>query len=304
MPDPPPSSSETQGQQILPPMMQGIQPPTGLILSARNKAVSWKVYKQQWENYSIVAQLERQTEGHRVASFLYSIGPDAVKIYNSFDLSEANRRKLSEIIKEFDKFAIGETNETYERYVFDSRDQKEGDSIDTYVGELRTLAQSCNFCTCLHDTLIRDRIVLGLRDGGTRKRLLRQGKVTLQKCIEMVKSDEVSNTHLKNMDQTTPEPQDAHKVKTTKIKKSERKNPKQTSRDNPNRKHNDEKMSTSGKPCDFCGRKHRKGRANCAAWGRVCGTCGKKNHFASQCKAKEKAAARKNSFIGCPQSQR
>ena len=47
-------------------------------------------------------------------------------------------------------------------------------------------------------------------------------------------------------------------------------------------------MSTSNKPCDFCGRKHRRGRANCAAWGRVCGACGKKNHFASQCKAKEK----------------
>ena len=52
----------------------------------------------------------------------------------------------------------------YERSVFNSCDQKEGESIDTYVGELRTLAQSCNFCTCLHDTLIRDRIVLGLRD--------------------------------------------------------------------------------------------------------------------------------------------
>ena len=88
-----------------------------------------------------------------MALFLYSVGPDAVKIYNSFDLSDENRRKLSEIIKEFDKFAIGETNETYERYVFNSRDQKEGESIDDYVGELRTLAQTCNFCTCLHDTL-------------------------------------------------------------------------------------------------------------------------------------------------------
>ena len=48
-------------------------------------------------------------------------------------------------------------------------------------------------------------------------------------------------------------------------------------------------MSTSGKPCDFCGRKHRRGRANCAAWGCVCGACGKKNHFASHWKAKEKA---------------
>jgi len=75
--------------------------------------------------------------------------------------------------------------------VFNSRDQKEGEAIDAYVGQLRTLAQSCNFCTCLNDTLIRDRIVLGIRDGGTRKRLLRQGKLTLQKCIEIAKSDEV-----------------------------------------------------------------------------------------------------------------
>ena len=81
---------------------------------------------------------------------------------------------------------------------------------------------------CLNDTLIRDRIILGLRDRGTRKRLLRQGKLTVQKCIEIAKSDEVSNTQIKNMDQTTPEPQDVHKVKTTKPKKSERKNPKQT----------------------------------------------------------------------------
>ena len=135
-------------------MMQGIQPPTGLNLSVKHKAANWKVYKQQWENYSIVAQLEKQTEEYRVALFLYSIGPDAIKIYNSLDLSEANRRKLSEIIKEFGKYAIGETNKTYERYVFNSRDQKEGESMDAHVGELRTLTQSCNFCTCLHDTFL------------------------------------------------------------------------------------------------------------------------------------------------------
>ena len=35
----------------------------------------------------------------------------------------------------------------------------------------------------------------------------------MQKCIEIAKSDEVSNTQLKNMDQTTQEPEDVHKVK-------------------------------------------------------------------------------------------
>ena len=89
--DPPTATGEQNGGQIQPPIIQGIQPPTGLNLAAKNKAVNWKVYKQQWENYSIVAQLDKQTEEYRVALFLYSIGPEAVKIYNSFDLSEANR---------------------------------------------------------------------------------------------------------------------------------------------------------------------------------------------------------------------
>ena len=36
----------------------------------------------------------------------------------------------------------------------------------------------------------------------------------MQKCIEIAKSNEVSNTQLKkNMDQTTQEPEDVHKVK-------------------------------------------------------------------------------------------
>jgi len=47
-------------------------------------------------------------------------------------------------------------------------------------------------------------------------------------------------------------------------------------------------MTMTDKPCVFCGRKYCKGKSKCAAWGRMCRVCGKKNHFASQCKAKEK----------------
>ena len=53
----------------------------------------------------------------------------------------------------------------------------------------------------------------------------------MQKCIEIAKSNEVSNTQLKkNMDQTTQEPEDVHKVKMERPKKPERKYPKQTSK--------------------------------------------------------------------------
>ena len=124
--DPPVPSGEQHGEQIVAPslpVLQGIQKPTGFDLSAKTKVVNWKIDKQQWENYSTVVQLEKQPEEYRVVLFFYSFGPKAVQIYR-FDLSEANWQKLSKILKEFDNFAIGETNETYERYNFNSCDQK------------------------------------------------------------------------------------------------------------------------------------------------------------------------------------
>jgi len=60
--DLPTASGEQNGEQIQPPIIQGIQLPTGLNLAAKDKAVNWKVYKQQWANYSIAAQLAKQTK--------------------------------------------------------------------------------------------------------------------------------------------------------------------------------------------------------------------------------------------------
>ena len=69
--------------------------------------------------------------------------------------------------------------------LFNKREQQEGESIDQYVTELRRiLAQSCLFCNCLHDSLIRDRIVLGIKDSGARMRLLQQQQLTLQRHLQ------------------------------------------------------------------------------------------------------------------------
>ena len=71
-----------------------------------------------------------------------------------------------------EKTFIGELNETYERYMFNLRKQQSSESIDDYVTDLRNLAKSCKFCDCLGESLLRDRIVMGVRDLETRKKLL------------------------------------------------------------------------------------------------------------------------------------
>ena len=58
--------------------------------------------------------------------------------------------------------------------------------------EIRNLAKSCNFCDCLSDSLIRDRIVMGVYDAGTRKHLL-------QAATHICRSDEAATAQMKSI---------------------------------------------------------------------------------------------------------
>ena len=117
------------------------------------------------------------------------------------------RKTLSKIVEKFDEFAIGEVNETYER------NQGQDESIDAYVACLRSLAQTCGFCECLADSLLRDRIVLGVKNNNLRKRLLQERKLDLKKCIDICRSSEAASSQLKNIsDGTNDNTHDVNRV--------------------------------------------------------------------------------------------
>lgn len=70
----------------------------------------------------------------KTAMFLSVIGEDAMEIFDGMDFTpETNRQVFSKVIKKFEEFCIGETNETYERFIFNRRSQEENKSIDQYV---------------------------------------------------------------------------------------------------------------------------------------------------------------------------
>lgn len=93
------------------------------------------------------------------------------------------------MIETFENFCTGKTNETYVRYCFNKRDQEQGENIDTYVSHLRTLVKKCNYDT-LEESLIRDRMVIGIRENTTRKKLLQDSKLTLTSCIDICRANE------------------------------------------------------------------------------------------------------------------
>ena len=122
-----------------------VNAPPSLDLST-NVATNWTLWKGQWENYAIVVQLEGKPDALQKAIFLNTIGPDAFRIYKTLeDPIRADPNKLDTVLQMFDDYVTQYTNVTYERYVFSTRTQQSDETVETYIGQVKHLANTCNF---------------------------------------------------------------------------------------------------------------------------------------------------------------
>ena len=127
------ASQATPPTGMAPAANVALKPPTKLNLR-ENTLENWKTYKQQWQNYAIVANLAAQPEEYQVVLFLHCLGTDVLRVYNGLSFAtEEDKKKLSKIMEKLDEYAIGEVNESYKRYVFNSRYQQPDESIDAYM---------------------------------------------------------------------------------------------------------------------------------------------------------------------------
>ena len=72
------------------------------------------------------------------------------------------------------------------------RIQKEGESFQSFVADLRILANTCEYGV-LKDELIRDKIVCGVSSGHVRKQLLKERDLTLDRALDIGIANELSD---------------------------------------------------------------------------------------------------------------
>ncbi|XP_049885516.1 uncharacterized protein K02A2.6-like [Pectinophora gossypiella] len=118
-----------------------------------NVARAWKLWLQQFEWYAIATLLAEKKPEVQVAVFMSCIGPDAAVIYNTFNLSDSEAKVLSTVKEKFTNYYTPKINETYERYMFNILNQKEGQSFDEFVTELRSKVKNCGYGT-LEESLL------------------------------------------------------------------------------------------------------------------------------------------------------
>ena len=225
----------------------GLPPPEPLKILEGNTSIKWKKFKQKWTNYEIATGVEEKENPTRVVTFLTVIGEEAVDVYNTFTWATAgDNLKIDKVLEKFDAFCNPRKNTIYERYVFFSRNQENGESIDHYVTILKTLSDTCEFGN-LKESLIRDRLVFGILDNSVRERLLRDPELTLQTAIERVRSAELTNAQLKQIkaEQKITEELPIHNVK---------------SNSEHFYKNREQNLLTPIVNCKYCGKKTPKGQ--------------------------------------------
>ena len=74
--------------------------------------------------------------------------------------------------------------------MFFSLDQETNETFDTYLATLKRLASSCDFAQL--EELMRDRIVLGTKDGGLWARMLTEPSLTLDQAAMICQNSEIT----------------------------------------------------------------------------------------------------------------
>ena len=146
---------------------------------------------------------------------LYCLGEEADDVLASTDISNNARRKYDNVIDKFDIFFKVRKNVIFKQARFNKRNQHEGETAEQYITVLYSLVESCEYGE-LRDEMIRDRLVVGIRDATLSQRLQLDSDLTLEKAKREVRQKEAVQEQqltLKGSSKSNPITLDALKAK-------------------------------------------------------------------------------------------
>ena len=100
-----------------------------------------------------------------------------------------DNRKYDKVLEKFDEFFKIRHNIIFERACFNKRNQKPGKMAEDYITILHQLAGSCEYGE-IKDEMIRDRLMVGIRDESLLEHLQMEVDLTLDKAKMLVRQIE------------------------------------------------------------------------------------------------------------------
>ena len=149
----------------------------------------WERWIRRFERFRVASGLASKDADVQVSTLIYAMGDKADDILRSLALSEEDRTNYGTVKTKLDNHFLQRRNTIFERARFNRRRQEEGEPVDAFITALYTLAEHCGYGG-LHDEMVRDRIVVGIRNSALSEKLQLDPDLTLQSAITQVRQAE------------------------------------------------------------------------------------------------------------------
>ena len=221
----------------------------------RAEEEDWTAYCERLEQYFLANDVE---SAEKQRAILLSVCGAATYqlVRNLVAPDKPTDKSFDEIVKLVKEHHTPPPSEIVQRFKFNSRSQRDGESVAEFMAELRRLSEHCKFEATL-DNMLRDRLVCGIRDVRTQRRLLAEADLTRKKAFELAQAAEVAEKQAKDL--RAPITGTVHTLQ---------KQPSTPVLEN----------------CSRCGGKHA--AASCRFKDAECYLCHKKGHLARVCRSK------------------
>ena len=139
----------------------------------------WSRWRQRFQQFREASGLSAEAATKQISTFLYCLGEEAESVLASTNATDADRRDFDCIIAKFDAYFQVRKNVIYERARFNRRNQQSGETAEQYIMALYALAKNCDYGG-MTDEMIRDRLVIGIRDSALSEKLQMDATLTLE----------------------------------------------------------------------------------------------------------------------------
>ena len=240
------------------------------------KLEQWSEYAERLELYFIANDIVAPAK--RRAILLHAVGPATYKLLKTLaSPTPVTALTFEELVEKAKLHFNPKPSPIVRRYEFNTRTQREGEAVSTFVAELRNIAQDCEYGEVLSD-MLRDRVVCGICDKAVQRSLLREPNLSFDKALEIALAAEAAEKDSRRLtDYATAPVQDKDTSAVNKVTQPKSTRPTRLNKD---------------RECHRCGGKHHP--AQCNFKGYDCHYCKKKGHLAKMCWKKAKEAKDKD----------
>lgn len=246
-----------------------------LDLKSTNLPAAWEKFKTEFSVYCMAKDLHSLPHERQVANMLLLIGPDCLPIVGQFHWGYGEKKTLDTMMEKFDNHFQPIRNLIYERSVFNQMTQGPEQAVGDFITAVQSQADNCEYGG-MKNELVRDRIVVGVRDPKLRQYLIDIDNLDLERCIIKAKQYVSQRVQMQEIGASVKEEEDNLDAVSNQSRGSYR----GTSARNRGRRARGGRNATNHGQCFYCGREPHT-REQCPAIRAACHKCRLVGHWAS-----------------------